>query len=893
MKKYLFGIAVLLIVVLSNGAVYAATGGTSWVHPAWQDQIQRNDFASEETKTIGTFSTPTCNSEQAVVALLKDKFSQRVTSFSFNMVYGFSFSEVGGILSRAKEAAVADDDYLAFSIQAYNNSWSGYNGDVGVTYSVTYLSTFSQEQEVATRVDAILGSIITAGMNDEEKEKKIHDWVVANVAYDESLKEHSAWAALFLGKTVCQGYSLLTCKMLQEVDVPVRIINSEAMNHAWNMIYLCGHWYHLDVTWNDPVPDLPGRILYTYYNLSDSEIQGMSPSHYGWSGAAPAAPVSYVEGICALTSNLSVTPSNRNVAKESGTTTFSVSNTGAGTMPWSAQVVSGTGWLSITFGNSGSNTGTITCNFTPNSTSSSRTGTIRITATGASGSPKNVTVTQAGTPAVTLSGLTINGPASVDENSTATFTATANWSNGSTSVVTPSWSENSAYASINESGVLIAVDVTEDQLVMVTASYTSGGITENAIKSITILNHENIIFYEGFEGQFFATDYGDIPVGWNAYGSETIQFSKITSAFEGNVALRAAGTFDSAEWTALQKEFTVLPGASIEVALKIRVDANTPMYVGTEMGICFREGTSATCEDFVWYSDSGSYESRSARFTVATGNFYVIIKLGAADGGGIASFDLDAVTITVNDKNTGDTIGLFNPDSSVFYLKNETTGGNADTKFQFGPKPSIWTPFAGDWNGNSQSTVGLFDPKKSRFFMTYTHDGGYADKVFDFGPDNRDWQPITGDWNGNGNCSIGLYDAVNGKFYLKDSLSGGNADYVIRFGPKDSDWQPVTGDWDGDGRDSIGLYSSKRGKFYLKNGHTGSGTDIVLRYGPTGQSWTSICGDWDGNGTDGVGLFKDATSTFYLKNNFSDSATDIRFDFGPDKKGWKPLAGNW
>jgi hypothetical protein len=99
---------------------------------------------------------------------------------------------------------------------------------------------------------------------------------------------------------------------------------------------------------------------------------------------------------------LSLMPSNQPVAKEACTTTFSVSNTGAGTMPWTAAENPDVAWLSITSGASGTNAGTITCTLTANTSTSPRTGTIRVTATGATGSPMDVTVTQAGSPAPKL-----------------------------------------------------------------------------------------------------------------------------------------------------------------------------------------------------------------------------------------------------------------------------------------------------------------------------------------------------------------------------------------------------------------------------------------------------------------------------------------------------------
>jgi len=135
---------------------------------------------------------------------------------------------------------------------------------------------------------------------------------------------------------------------------------------------------------------------------------------------------------------VSVSPVSRDVAKEAGTTTFSVSNTGTGTMPWTAAVTSGGSWLRITSGASGSNAGTITCAFDANTTTASRTGSIRITATGATGSPKDVTVTQAAASASPLisgsvktsAGETVSGVTLTFNNNggTATTDSSGNYS---------------------------------------------------------------------------------------------------------------------------------------------------------------------------------------------------------------------------------------------------------------------------------------------------------------------------------------------------------------------------------------------------------------------------------------------------------------------------------
>jgi hypothetical protein len=115
---------------------------------------------------------------------------------------------------------------------------------------------------------------------------------------------------------------------------------------------------------------------------------------------------------------------------------------------------------------------------------------VTITATYSSGeitktATMDVTITNK---TITLTGLSINGPSSVSETSTATYTATASWSDSSTSTVTPTWSVNSQMASISAIGVLSCQAIDSDQMVTVTATYSSGGITKTATMDVTITN---------------------------------------------------------------------------------------------------------------------------------------------------------------------------------------------------------------------------------------------------------------------------------------------------------------------------------------------------------------------------------------------------------------------
>ncbi|UZQ49419.1 transglutaminase domain-containing protein [Clostridium kluyveri] len=226
--------------------------------------------------------------------IIESKMYNRTTQFS--VYYDGDTSDLGSEIISAISDILNGDDYLYYSYTGYKISISGYENDVTIDFRFGYLTTKSQENFVDSKVTSILGEIIDSSMNNHEKEKAIHDYIVKNVEYDTSLERYSAYNALSEGKTVCQGYALLAYKMLTEAGVESKIIagsagsGSDSEGHAWNLVKLDGKWYHLDCTWDDPIPDVKGRVLYDYYNLTDSQI---SQDHNWDTSAYPAAVTVY------------------------------------------------------------------------------------------------------------------------------------------------------------------------------------------------------------------------------------------------------------------------------------------------------------------------------------------------------------------------------------------------------------------------------------------------------------------------------------------------------------------------------------------------------------------------------------------------------------------------
>lgn len=153
---------------------------------------------------------------------------------------------------------------------------TNYGGYVDVELDITYDMTTEQANQIQARVDQVVAEM-PVGLNDFEKVKYINDYVVLNTAYnlESQASPYTPYSILFNGEGVCEGYALTTLLLLEAAGVEARYISGEAGTalHAWNLVKLDGSWYHLDTTWNDPVPNRPGEVRYDYFLVSDATLQ--------------------------------------------------------------------------------------------------------------------------------------------------------------------------------------------------------------------------------------------------------------------------------------------------------------------------------------------------------------------------------------------------------------------------------------------------------------------------------------------------------------------------------------------------------------------------------------------------------------------------------------------
>lgn len=136
--------------------------------------------------------------------------------------------------------------------------------------------------------DAALSAIsefYSGGMSDAETVTAAHDWIVTHVTYDEGMllaipkksdDTENPYGALILHQGICMGYTTTFQLFMDILGVQSQIVRGIAEGdgiwdeHAWNLIQINGEYYHVDVTWDDFVPDEDDRpALHTYVLVPD------------------------------------------------------------------------------------------------------------------------------------------------------------------------------------------------------------------------------------------------------------------------------------------------------------------------------------------------------------------------------------------------------------------------------------------------------------------------------------------------------------------------------------------------------------------------------------------------------------------------------------------------
>ncbi len=149
-------------------------------------------------------------------------------------------------------------------------------------YEVSYEVAMEQHAALESAAQEILCLFQRTELSDLELAVLVHDYLAANYEYHQPTLDlqpgepggkYSAYNLLVEGTAVCQGYAEAYAYLMMQFGINCGLCMSDTLDHAWNIIELDGKEYQLDVTWDDPTPNVYGKAKHSNMLLSTTAFK--------------------------------------------------------------------------------------------------------------------------------------------------------------------------------------------------------------------------------------------------------------------------------------------------------------------------------------------------------------------------------------------------------------------------------------------------------------------------------------------------------------------------------------------------------------------------------------------------------------------------------------------
>jgi hypothetical protein len=135
--------------------------------------------------------------------------------------------------------------------------------------------------EIEAAAEKIMAGI-TPEMDDYEKLKYFHDYLIKNCATDDSdssdIFSATIYGTLIKKKALCEGYAKTFSYLCNLAGIENCLVSGTVtLPHMWTMVNLGGYWYHVDVTYDVPDENIsfehPDFVSYQYFLVSDTVME--------------------------------------------------------------------------------------------------------------------------------------------------------------------------------------------------------------------------------------------------------------------------------------------------------------------------------------------------------------------------------------------------------------------------------------------------------------------------------------------------------------------------------------------------------------------------------------------------------------------------------------------
>lgn len=178
------------------------------------------------------------------------------------------------------ECASHDYEFTMMATGTYNFRFYVMDRQSGVYY-LRVSRNLAVQDDAYPSVSSIVASAVArcnqeTNGSDYAKALWLHDWLLEQLDYDDSLKWSSSESALTRGTGTCQAYESAYAMLLTAAGIENAETRDTYDGHTWNAMKLDGEWYQVDCTWDDSnvnFYNFDNRHL--YFGLTD-ELMAMA-----------------------------------------------------------------------------------------------------------------------------------------------------------------------------------------------------------------------------------------------------------------------------------------------------------------------------------------------------------------------------------------------------------------------------------------------------------------------------------------------------------------------------------------------------------------------------------------------------------------------------------------
>jgi len=137
-------------------------------------------------------------------------------------------------------------------------------------YATDQQTAEEMQKKMEAAADRILSGVSPV-LSEEQKVLRIHDLICQNCIYLEGPHGNDAYGCLVEGMAQCEGYAKAFLYVTRRAGIEAMCVPGETdagEAHIWNKVKLGGHYYNIDLTWDDD-ENYNGETAHNCYAVPD------------------------------------------------------------------------------------------------------------------------------------------------------------------------------------------------------------------------------------------------------------------------------------------------------------------------------------------------------------------------------------------------------------------------------------------------------------------------------------------------------------------------------------------------------------------------------------------------------------------------------------------------